>query len=221
MRNFLMLLNSMMFICISFCANTFTLSAASKILTETEISEETTAGTYPVLISAKNEKGEEKEIIVYITITTPNTVVDEEIQEGIDATPIEVEQKVLETLTKDQLIALTNAHAWNLKTGESIPLVEARWYQVTNNNSSQYRAYFATEKGTSTEVDMQVKPILTPEQSSTPHTLFEQPAEYQRYRLIVIGFAFVIFIPIPLFLIASGKLLRRLKDAEEVLYHGE
>ena len=110
------------------------------------------AGTYPVVVSYKDKvTGEEKEVIVYVTVITPRTTIDEGVNEGIDASDVLVPAGTMADITDAAIITLTNAHAWNLADGSPIAIAKVELIAV-DEKEGIYQVKFSTEKGTTTTV---------------------------------------------------------------------
>lgn len=110
------------------------------------------AGTYPVVVSHKDKvTGEEKEVVVYVTVITPRTTIDEGVNEGIDASDVLVPAGTMKDITDAALITLTNAHAWNLADGSPIAITKVELISI-DEKEGMYQVKFSTEKGTATTV---------------------------------------------------------------------
>jgi hypothetical protein len=121
-------------------------------ITIEELEKIETAGTYPISIEATDEEGRVVEKIIYVTIEFARTVKSEKYQEAIDAQDIKVEKDKIMKLTTTQLIELANARAWSTKDGTMLAIKDVNIWKV---NDYYYRVKFATELGTTIEINVQ------------------------------------------------------------------
>lgn len=77
------------------------------------------AGTYPVEITA-DFNGVMKTEVIMITVEAPKTILKGNV--GIDARDFTIPLNDLKQLNAAQLLKLSNAHAWDLKTGDKIAI---------------------------------------------------------------------------------------------------
>lgn len=140
----------------------------AKVYTKEEISTIEEAGTYPVRVYTKDEKGNDIESIFYVTLTFPNTVVSKANGEGIDASDFEVKKG--KTLTDQEVIDFANARAWSLGDGSEIPITKV----VRNERDGTLsEVSFMTEKGTTVtvkEIETVGESLFTNEEFMYLHT---------------------------------------------------
>jgi hypothetical protein len=117
-------------------------------LTTTTTFEE--AGTYPVEMWFEDEKGNSVKKTMYVTVTFKNTIVSETYSEGIDAYDVYIPENTFTTLSDDELIALTNARAWDTRDGSHIPIVKV----LKSTNGKIHRTSFLTERETMVTVNI-------------------------------------------------------------------
>lgn len=173
------------------------------------------AGTYPVVVSHKDKgTGEEKEVVVYVTVITPRTTIDEGVNEGIDASDVLVPARTMEDITDATIITLTNAHAWNLVDGSPIAIAKVELISI-DDKEGVYQVKFSTEKGTATTVT-----IL-----ETLESNFVLDEEYINtiglYGIIsrwIWGFIISIVLLLIIIVVLYIYIRRRVKRIEETLY---
>lgn len=173
------------------------------------------AGTYPVTVSHKDKvTGEEKEVVVYVTVITPRTTIDEGVNEGIDASDVLVPVGTMENITDAVIITLTNAHAWNLADGSSITIAKVELISI-DDKEGMYQVKFSTEKGTAT--------IVTILESLESNFVLDE--EYINtigiYGIIsrwIWGFILSIMLLLAIIVILYIYIRRRVKRIEDTLY---
>lgn len=173
------------------------------------------AGTYPVTVSHKDKvTGEEKEVVVYVTVITPRTTIDEGVNEGIDASDVLVPAGTMEDITDAALITLTNAHAWNLADGSPIEIAKVELISI-DDKEGMYQVKFSTEKGTAT--------IVTILESLESNFVLDE--EYINtigiYGIIsrwIWGFILSIMLLLAIIVILYIYIRRRVKRIEDTLY---
>lgn len=80
--------------------------------------------------------------------------------EGITASPFVVMTKYVKTITDKELIAKAWAQAWQLSTGDHVPITKVDRSKLKAKEGS-YTVTFSTEKGTSVSVECTVSPAYT------------------------------------------------------------
>lgn len=96
---------------------------ATSPLTPEEVSQIEEVGTYPVVITYRDEQtGKEVQDVIYVTIFHRRTIVSATAKEAIDAHDIEIERGYFDKLTDLDLIRLTNAKAWSTTDGSTLPV---------------------------------------------------------------------------------------------------
>lgn len=172
-------------------------------------------GTYPITYSYYDEEtGLEKEKTVYVTLTRDKTIINQEYQEAIDANDLLVEKGVLDEVTDEELIRMTNAKAWDVRTGNSLPIVVVE-LKVVNEAQGIYSVFYSTQAGTSVViyiVEMEGY-FVTGKNSYMNLTDFKMISKRQLY--IIYTLVFVLLIMMVFVFIYSNK---KLDDMEYVLY---
>ena len=111
------------------------------------------AGTYPVPIFYETEEGERIEKTIMVTIYYPKTVENPKDLEAIDAHDIELSEDVFSSLSNEELIRLSSAHAWSLVMGDALEITQIIRKKVDNLNGI-YEVTFATAKGTAVTIQV-------------------------------------------------------------------
>lgn len=187
------------------------------VIDENTLADIEVAGTYPVRISYTTPTGEVVTKIVYITVHHPKTIVDEETREGIDASDAEVPHGMVQTLTNQDLINLTKAHAWNINNGAPVA-IQVESLQLINAELGIYEVTFTTTKGSSITVK-----IL-----ETAEIMFQQQETYLNLTTIS-GNSFlfenllllIIAIPIILLFFNYLQMKKEIRETQAILYQKE
>ncbi|QIK69182.1 hypothetical protein G7062_02270 [Erysipelothrix sp. HDW6C] len=182
-------------------------------ITEKSSSTGKRAGSYYVEFYSTDFNGKKIIKSVRLMIELPNTIVNKSYGEGIDAADLRLSIGATEQLTHQQLVEFSGAHAWDIESGQEIPIDRV---VVTKQTDNHYKVDYFTKKGTSTRTT-----IL--ESAKVDFAWDDMVVNPNTYYLINNGlisltvFA-VVLVPLVIALIVFIQLGRRIKEAEEVLY---
>jgi len=195
----------------------FHFQATNISYTPEEITHIENAGTYPVEINYKDEEtGEFVKGIIYVTIHHKRTVENKKIWEAIDAHDITIAQEKFMKISDQELIHLTNAHAWNMQDGSSIPIAEVT-RETADKATGVYAVQFATANGTATTVNVReaaTRQMISAEQY---YSFSEFPQIF--YFPLVFG---VLFLLMLLLLVSAYQQMKnKLNETKKLLYDRE
>ncbi len=169
-------------------------------------------GTYPVELTT-TFNGETKTEVIMITIQAPKTIIKNKL--GIDARDFSIPLSDLKRKDAKQLMALSNAHAWDTTTGEPIPItaIEIHDFQP---ETGVYKVIFKTST-ISISVYAMTQNVLQLKDGITyifPRAFWREQTLTQ---LVGIVFVFLI-IPVILFLIYLLYTVRQMIQVKQTLY---
>ena len=203
-------------ICCVFQNSFLTVSAEE----ETEIVEDLDSidesGTYFFEVYSYDENGKPFSEILKVTITYPNTILNREEREGIDAQDVKVEKGTITNLSNQELITLANAHAWDLDTGKLIE-IETVTLSKVNDYSADYTIVFSTAKGTSIQVnayEFEEVHLLLKNNTTKTSSIWNS---YLRSLSVVL--ILLIVIPIILVIISFINAVRKARQVNDTLYN--
>lgn len=180
---------------------------------EVESSEIKRAGTYFVELEATDND----QIIIKripVIVTFPSTILDYQRQEGIDGSDIKVNENVFLTLSHEEIISLSNAHAWQLETGVELPVFVMNIVEGQEGEADYY-VTFSTENGLEKEIKVyELNSYLA--LSENYISINQMNKSYTYLTSIQI---FLIIILLSIIVIAILYVKRKSKEVEDVLYH--
>lgn len=84
------------------------------------VEEKTEAGTYPLTVQHVDEHGNTVKKEINVTVLFPYSIENKAANEAIDAHDFFYLVGTLEKMSKEELVELAGAHAWNTQTGSNI-----------------------------------------------------------------------------------------------------
>ncbi|MFV0392854.1 MAG: hypothetical protein ACK5LC_00440 [Coprobacillaceae bacterium] len=206
---------AILYLCIlltTFCSIRFV--SGEETISEEELSNVSKAGTYDVQIDAYDDNGKKYSKVVKVIVTFPNSVINYDNQEGIDATDIKIDKtEDIMSFSNQDLVDKANAHAWDLQTGEKVEIDS-----VKIDTQNKTHVTFATKKGT----EITVNCISGVEVLTTQNSLYNYVLVDESRQEIWVDFGIFIlllmFLPILLFTIIYLLLQRKIKQIKQVLY---
>lgn len=173
------------------------------------------AGTYFVTSAIQDDYGNEISRVVRIHVKYPNTVLNYDGEEGIDAHDIVVQPNVLETLNNDELIVEGWAHAWSMSDGSEVAVAN-----VAKGNASKDFAIsdviYGTAKGTKVNVSVYTQDEIHlgfDEVYINYNSIFEN-----KYLLLSLLVLFLTVIPVVIYILMFLYLEHKNKEANNLLY---
>lgn len=191
---------------------------AETVLTQEELSQVKEAGTYKVRAFVETDSGPVEKVI-NVTITYTGTVISENIGEGIDASDFKVKPGVMGTLSDEDLIASAKAHAWSLKTGESVPVKV-----VSKDDGTKREGFYSVTFGTDEGAQVTVSAVIG-------NSVFTR-MDYMQFRetnikdssltyVLHLLFSFLFLLPILLILLSYYMINRQMKKVRKALFKEE
>ncbi|MFV0362876.1 MAG: hypothetical protein ACK5LL_07285 [Suipraeoptans sp.] len=111
-------------------------------------------GTYIIYATANGSDKEQVEMPVYVTVTNPYTVIQTKYREAIDANNFKYDADInIKALSRDELIYMSGASAWNLNDGSDVEITSV---EVTDVYKEQYEVTFSTAKGTKVKINARI-----------------------------------------------------------------
>lgn len=185
-----------------------------KIYTVEEIEVIEEAGTYPVRISYTNsETGVTVEDIIYLTVSHQRTIVNETLQEAIDAHDIEIKKGYFDKLSDQELMYLTNAKAWQLQNGQKIEIKNVD-RDEKNADINRYKVTFSTEQGTNITVHVIESSEVIISKNEEYYSFLEFP--YIFY--FELALTIIIVFPLIALILSYWWMQREVGETEKVLY---
>jgi hypothetical protein len=175
----------------------------------------TEAGTYPVTLYYTTPSGEQVNETVYITVYFPRTITDETVQEGIDASDLEIEKNLYNKLSDTDLIHLTKAHAWSLLNGSTIPL-QVQKRETIDAKLGLHKVTFTTINGTTITVNILEKDAIILTQTSNYLNL-STPEIINTHNVFEIIFLAFLLIPLVLLFNSYREIHKEALTVQKVL----
>ncbi|TLG73896.1 hypothetical protein [Culicoidibacter larvae] len=174
------------------------------------------AGTYPIEVSAVDKNGTVVKKTIYVTVLFEKTVINKEVQEAIDAHDVLVESGVFRQLSNDDLIRITNAHAWQTNDGSTVPITSVLTH-VIDEAAGKYQVTFATELGSAItvnvyETDKKILPVSN---------IYLNPEDFgiiNNFQTFFFFILLLILVPIIIFVVQYYIIRREQKEVEDLLY---
>lgn len=187
-------------------------SAVEEVVEPESIEE---AGTYFVELYVINEEGNKESKIIKLTIRFPNTVLNEVNGEGIDAHDIQLVNQDITSLTDEDYIHLSGAHAWDLETGKRVAITTVV-FKTSKFSGADYDVTFQTEKGTSITIQL----YLFDEGYMYLSDHYFHFEEVRSSSFIHYSYLIIISAVIPLILISISFYLigKKIENTKKVLY---
>lgn len=178
-------------------------------------------GTYPVTITYE-ENGLTLEKTVYVTVTGPNTQVDEANQVAFDIQSFELKDSEVSSLTKEKILSKTTARAWSTETGENLPINLIDYHEVLPQEGN-YPIYFTAGKAT-TSIPVKVTTDWANPALNSYQNTFSFDKLFWLFLLILTGLLILLLLA-PLLLIVLGsrgvvRAINQLVDIFTKKYHG-
>lgn len=108
------------------------------------------AGLYYVQLSIDDD-GIRAQRLLKINVLFSKSVLNKEAKEAIDARDFLLDEGRFEELSDSELILFSQAHAWDIETGESLPVKVVN--KELGERSGSYRVTFSTIKGTEVTIN--------------------------------------------------------------------
>lgn len=174
------------------------------------------AGTYPIEVSSTDENGKVISKTIYVTVLFEKTVVNKEVQEAIDAHDVLIESGLFRQLSNDDLIRITNAHAWHTDDGSTVPITSVITH-VVDEASGKYQVSFATELGSTITVN-----VYESEKKILPvSNVYLNPENFgiiNNFQTFFFFILLLILLPIIIFIVQYYIIRREQKQVEDLLY---
>lgn len=189
---------------------------ATNIVSEIEIIEQDTAGTYPVKITYIDEVTNETITkTIYMTVMYPKTVISNINGEGIDAQDIIISEKNAENMSTTDIINQAKAHAWKLEDGSEISIVSVE-VEAIESNIGLYKIILSTEQGTTATIQMlkTKEQLLIADKQYTFFETFGQTFEERAFYFLIT----IILLPLILLIIVFILVLHKRQQLLKLLY---
>lgn len=171
---------------------------------------------YPIALTYYDEEtGEAIEKIIYMSVVTINTIISMENAEGIDAFDAIVSQGTMENITDTALIEITQARAWDIETGGTIPIHVSHVTQIFGKKQT-YEVTFSTTKNTQIVVQIIEQETVTLQVESSylaPTNVWEKSSKY-----FLTFIVFIIVLPIILLIMMFFLSQNKIKKMQKLLF---
>lgn len=167
-------------------------------------------GSYPIVVY--DDEGNEEEVMILIAY--PSTVVNNITHEAINASDFRIVRSAFETLTDSDILAYSNATAWNMLTGISIPLQVS---SINTNEKDIYTVKLTTINDTEKEITIYVTDYLGLDLDNMEITENNQNFTSSRQEL-TFSFIILMFFPLVLVSLITFIIKKRNDIIKEVLY---